>query len=63
MRIKATTSFSGTVSMSAGEERELEAGAILTDLLSCGYVMPVTPSESAEKEIKSEIKRGNKRKD
>lgn len=61
MKVKATTSFSGTVSMSAGEERELEAGAVLTDLLSCGYVVPT--ESTAEKEIKSETKRGNKRKD
>ena len=57
MKVKATTNFSGTVSMIKGEERELPAGAVLTDLLSCGYIV------TAEKEEKSEAKRGNKRKD
>lgn len=57
MKVKATTNFSGTVSMIKGEERELPAGAVLTNLLSCGYIVP------AEKEEKSEAKRGNKRKD
>lgn len=57
MKVKSTTNFSGTVSMIKGEERELPAGAVLTDLLSCGYIVP------AEKEEKSEAKRGNKRKD
>lgn len=57
MTVKATTNFSGTVSMAKGEERELPAGAVLTDLLSCGYIVPV------DKEEKSEAKRGNKRKD
>lgn len=57
MMVKATTNFSGTVSMIKGEERELPAGSVLNDLLSCGYIVP------AEKEEKSEAKRGNKRKD
>lgn len=57
MTVKATTNFSGTVSMIRGEERELPAGAVLNDLLSCGYIVPV------DKEEKSEAKRGNKRKD
>lgn len=57
MKVKATTNFSGTVSMAKGEERELPAGPVLTDLISCGYIVP------AEKEEKSEAKRGNKRKD
>lgn len=57
MTVKATTNFSGTVSMAKGEERELPAGSVLNDLLSCGYIVPV------DKEEKSEAKRGNKRKD
>lgn len=36
MTVKATTNFSGTVSMAKGEERELPAGPVLNDLLSCG---------------------------
>ena len=57
MKVKATTNFSGTVSMIKDEERELPAGPVLTDLLSCGYIV------LADKEEKSEAKRGNKRKD
>lgn len=58
MKVKATTNFSGTVSMAKGEERELPAGPVLNDLLSCGYIVP-----AVDKEEKSEAKRGNKRKD
>ena len=38
MLIKANVSFAGDIVMRKGEERELEASAALSDLLSCGYV-------------------------
>lgn len=41
MKVKATRSFSGLVSMAKGDTRNLEEGPVLKDLLSCGYVEPV----------------------
>lgn len=41
MLIKANLSFAGDIVMRKGEERELEASAALSDLLSCGYVSEV----------------------
>lgn len=41
MLIKANVSFAGDIVMRNGEERELEASAALSDLLSCGYVSEV----------------------
>ena len=41
MLIKANVSFAGDIVMRKGEERELEASAALSDLLSCGYVSEV----------------------
>jgi len=47
MKVKATKSFSGLVTMAKGSVREIPEGPILTDLLSCGYVEKI----SVEKEI------------
>lgn len=38
MKVIAVTSFSGAVSMYAGEVREIPQGEILSDLLRAGYV-------------------------
>ena len=55
MLVKATTNFSGTVTMTVGEARELD-GAVLNDLLRCGYVVPVEKSKSKAKEKADEAK-------
>ncbi len=43
MLVKAKISFTGAITMIAGELKEVKEGAVLDDLLKCGYV------ESAEK--------------
>ena len=51
MLVKATENFSGAVSMTIGQTRELSEGDILSDLLRAGYVEPVAPVQpSAPKE-------------
>lgn len=55
MLVKATTNFSGTVTMTVGETRELD-GAVLNDLLHCGYVTPAEKPKSKAKEKADEAK-------
>lgn len=50
MRVKATRSFSGLVSMAKGDTRNLEEGPVLKDLLSCGYVEPVETLNAEQQE-------------
>lgn len=45
MKIKALVSFSGALSMAAGEVRDCEDRAVLDDLLQAGYVEPVEKAE------------------
>lgn len=53
---KALVTFSGTVTMSVGEVKDLAPGAVVDDLIRCGYIAP------AEKEgQKNETKRGKHR--
>lgn len=40
MKVRATTCFSGLISMYAGEVREVEDSYILNDLMKAGYVVP-----------------------
>ena len=40
MKVRATTCFSGLISMYAGEVREVEDSYILNDLMRAGYVVP-----------------------
>lgn len=41
MKVKALKSFSGKVSMYAGETRDIRSQAILDDLTAAGYIEPV----------------------
>ena len=43
MKYKALVSFSGLISMSMGEVREIEDPEIAKDLLKVGYIHPVEP--------------------
>ena len=43
MKVKALKSFSGAVSMYAGEVRDIRTQAILDDLTAAGYIEPVSP--------------------
>lgn len=40
MKVRGTISFSGLISMYAGEVREVEDSYILNDLMKAGYVVP-----------------------
>lgn len=51
MKVKANISFSGLVTMAAGEVAEISKGAVLDDLLSCGYVTEV--KAETKKAVKS----------
>lgn len=43
MKIRAVENFSGLISMSKGEERELNNEFLLNDLLKAGYIEEVAP--------------------
>ena len=55
MLVKATTTFSGTVTMTVGDTRELD-GAVLNDSLGCGYVVPAEKPKPKAKEKADEAK-------
>ena len=52
MKIKALVSFSGVLSMYAGEEREYSDKAILLDLLKAKYIEEVK-TEKLDKPVKT----------
>jgi len=58
MKIKALVSFSGALSMYAGEERECSNQAVLSDLLQAGYIEEIKPI----KDVKSNENKRNARK-
>lgn len=51
MKIKALTSFSGALTMTAGEIREYGNEEILNDLLRAGYIEEVRPRKPARKAV------------
>lgn len=56
MRVRAVTNFSGAISMSKGEERDITNDVLLKDLLQAGYVEEVATSQddkSQKKGVKS----------
>lgn len=59
MRIRAIENFSGLISMSKGEERELDNEPLLNDLLKAGYIVEVAPVQPKKRGVKSESKRDN----
>lgn len=59
MKIKALVSFSGALSMYAGEEREYGDKAVLSDLLQAKYIEEVKP---VKKDVKSNENKHNARK-
>lgn len=56
MKVRATISFCGAVTMAKGEVSECVDNDTLKDLLSCGYVEPVEEQKAVKK---GESKRGN----
>lgn len=64
MRIRAVENFSGSISMSKGEERELDNELLLMDLLKAGYIeevetAKVAPVQPKKRGAKDESKSGN----
>ncbi len=59
MKVRATTSFSGSVSMYAGEVREIADDFIRNDLIRAGYVEAAEAAE-AEAAEKPKKKKGAK---
>lgn len=55
MKVKALKSFSGVISMYAGETRDIQTQAILDDFTAAGYIEPV----AARRGVKNEDKRNN----
>ncbi len=49
MRVKALVSFSGIITMSAGEVGEISEKEVLNDLLRAGYVEEVKAEKKAVK--------------
>ena len=52
MKVKALKSFSGVISMYAGEVRDIQTPAILDDLTAAGYIEPVASRRGAKNEGK-----------
>lgn len=59
MRVRATVSFCGKVTMTAGEIREIGDPAVLADLQKAGYVIPAekNAAEPPEEEKKTKKRR------
>lgn len=51
MKIKALKSFSGALTMTAGEVREYGKREILDDLMRAGYIEEVRPRKPARKAV------------
>ena len=51
MLVKALKSFAGAVSMGAGETRDIDDKAILSDLIAAGYVEAEKVANAKEAEI------------
>ena len=66
MLYKATVSFSGVISMSRGEVREISDQTLVKDLLQAGYILELKadeqPKEAEEKPKKTTKKPATKRK-
>lgn len=48
MKVKALTSFTGVLSMTANEVREISDEAALKDLVEAGFVIPVEKEPESE---------------
>ena len=53
MKVKALRSFSGVVSMSRGQEMDIQDEFILNDLMKAGYVEPLEENEEDKPKKKS----------
>lgn len=55
MKIRATKSFAGIISMHKGQELDCGNKAVVQDLLRCGYVEKVKPEKSAASDIDNSV--------
>lgn len=56
MKVRARVGFSGLVSMSAGEVRDITDKAILNDLIGAGYIEAVKSSTGGAKNESKRVK-------
>lgn len=61
MIYRALKSFSGVISMAAGEERELKDQYVIDDLLKAGYIAPVRDASEDQGSLKENKKAKKKR--
>lgn len=61
MVYRALRSFSGVISMTAGEERELKDQYLIDDLLKTGYILPVREMSDDRSPLKENEKAKKKR--
>jgi len=54
MKIKATTSFAGVISMHKGQVLDCSDNAVVQDLLRCGYVKEVNQRKASDNEQQDE---------
>ena len=54
MKIRATRSFAGVISMHKGQILDCSNKAVVQDLLRCGYVEKVNPKKE-ENEVQDEV--------
>lgn len=59
MKYRALVSFSGLISMSMGEEREIEDPAIVNDLLKAGYIQPTESGQARLSAVKIDSELAN----
>lgn len=53
---RALVSFSGRISMSDGDVRDITDKALAADLLRCGYIEEVKPHSKADAKAEPEVK-------
>lgn len=56
MLYRATVSFSGIISMTEGEVRQIADPSLINDLMRAGYIEPIEP-EKPKEEKKPAVKR------
>ena len=63
MKVKATVSFSGTVTMAKDDIKDIKEGPVLNDLLKAGYVVKVEDSSDKTEETKDSSDKTEETKD
>lgn len=58
MSYRALTSFSGLISMSTGEIRDIKDAALAKDLLKIGYIEEYNPEQISEKNTSNKKRKG-----